>query len=550
MFKKLISLCFILFISFSVFQGCNKDTIDTDGDGDGVSGTIDNCPDVPNPNQIDSDNDGSGDLCDDDDDNDGILDADDICPTVPNPNQEDFNNNGVGDACEDTDEDGVFDGIDNCPDNANPDQLDTDSDGMGDVCDTDDDNDGVQDIDDNCPLISNADQLDTDGDGDGDACDPVIPLSPCVDGMAGMYPCNDYDLMGHITLAEFSGIDGSDSWGWTDPTTNKEYALMGMNNGTVFVDITNTENLVYLGKLPTATGNSIWRDVKVYQDHAFIVSEASGHGMQVFDLTRLRSVTSAPETFTADAHYTGFGNAHNIVINEDSGYAYAVGTNSFGGGAHFINIQDPLNPVAEGGYSSDGYTHDAQVVTYTGPDSDYTGKEIYVGSNGERFGTNEVVVVDVTDKASPIHISNMTYSNEGYTHQGWFTEDQRYFITGDELDEYDGNVDKTRILIFDVEDLDNPVLLSEYFGPTEAIDHNGYVKDNTFYLANYRAGVRMHDISNIAAGTMTETGFFDTYPANDDTAFNGVWNVYPYFASGNILVSDIEGGLFIIKKIE
>ncbi|MFT6679592.1 MAG: hypothetical protein ACJAZG_002272, partial [Granulosicoccus sp.] len=399
MFKKLISLCFILFISFSVFQGCNKDTIDTDGDGDGVSGTIDNCPDVPNPNQIDSDNDGSGDLCDDDDDNDGILDADDICPTVPNPNQEDFNNNGVGDACEDTDEDGVFDGIDNCPDNANPDQLDTDSDGMGDVCDTDDDNDGVQDIDDNCPLISNADQLDTDGDGDGDACDPVIPLSPCVDGMAGMYPCNDYDLMGHITLAEFSGIDGSDSWGWTDPTTNKEYALMGMNNGTVFVDITNTENLVYLGKLPTATGNSIWRDVKVYQDHAFIVSEASGHGMQVFDLTRLRSVTSAPETFTADAHYTGFGNAHNIVINEDSGYAYAVGTNSFGGGAHFINIQDPLNPVAEGGYSSDGYTHDAQVVTYTGPDSDYTGKEIYVGSNGERFGTNEVVVVDVTDKA-------------------------------------------------------------------------------------------------------------------------------------------------------
>jgi choice-of-anchor B domain-containing protein len=144
----------------------------------------------------------------------------------------------------------------------------------------------------------------------------------------------------------------------------------------------------------------------------------------------------------------------------------------------------------------------------------------------------------------------MTYSNEGYTHQGWFTEDQRYFITGDELDEYDGNVDKTRILIFDVEDLDNPLLLSEYFGPTEAIDHNGYVKDNTFYLANYRAGVRMHDISNIAAGTMTETGFFDTYPANDDTAFNGVWNVYPYFASGNILVSDIEGGLFIIKKIE
>jgi choice-of-anchor B domain-containing protein len=550
MLKKLISLSFILFISFSVFQGCNNDTIDTDTDNDGIAGTVDNCPDIPNPDQIDSDNDGDGDLCDDDDDNDGILDADDICPTVPNPNQEDFNGNGVGDACEDTDEDGIFDGLDNCPDIANPDQLDTDSDGMGDVCDTDDDNDGIDDVDDNCPLVANSNQIDSDGDGNGDACDPVIPLSPCENGMAGIYPCDGYDLMGHITLTEFSGQDGSDSWGWTDPTTNREYALMGMNNGTVFVDVTDTENLVYLGKLPTATGNSRWRDVEVYKDHAFIVSEAGGHGMQVFDLSRLRNVTNAPETFTADAHYTGFGNAHNIVINESSGYAYAVGTGTFSGGAHFINIQDPLNPIAAGGYANDGYTHDAQVVTYTGPDSDYTGKEIYVGSNGERFGTNEVVVVDVTDKTTPVHIYKMTYSIEGYTHQGWFTEDQRYFITGDELDEYDGNVSNTRILIFDVLDLDNPVLLSEYFGSTEAIDHNGYVLGNTYFLANYRAGVRMHDISNIAAGTMTETGFFDTYPANDNTEFNGVWNVYPYFASGNILVSDIEGGLFIIKKTE
>ena len=97
-------------------------------------------------------------------------------------------------------------------------------------------------------------------------------------------------------------------------------------------------------------------------------------------------------------------------------------------------------------------------------------------------------------------------------------------------------------------DLDNPVLLEEYFGPTEAIDHNGYVKGNTFYLANYRAGVRIHDISNIATGTMTETGFFDTYVENDNPEFNGVWNVYPYFSSGNIVVSDIEKGLFIIKK--
>jgi choice-of-anchor B domain-containing protein len=377
---------------------------------------------------------------------------------------------------------------------------------------------------------------------------PSTNLVECVDGFAGIYPCNDYDLLLHIPLSTFGGVEGNDSWGWTDTTTNHEYAIMGLASGTVFVDITDTENPVYLGKLPTRTSNSSWRDLKVYKDHVFIVSEASGHGMQVFDLTRLRNVTGTPTTFSADNEFTKFGSAHNIVINEDTGYAYIVGSMQYSGGPYFINIQNPKSPREEGGYSINGYSHDAQVISYNGPDSDYAGKEILVGSNGERNGSNEVVVVDVTDKANPKGISKMSYNKDSYTHQGWFTEDQRYFIVGDELDEFDGKVNKTRILIFDLLDLDNPVLLKEYFGPTEAIDHNGYVNGNTFYLANYRAGVRMHDITDIASGTMTEIGYFDTFPSSNSAAFNGVWNVYPFFESGKIVVSDIEKGLFIIKK--
>ena len=369
-------------------------------------------------------------------------------------------------------------------------------------------------------------------------------VSLCENGFAGEYPCSGYDLMGHIPAETLggTGAKANDSWGWTDPTTGKEYALIGMTPGIVFVDISNTENLIIVGRLPTATVNSSWRDVKVYNNYAFIVSEAMGHGMQVFDLTRLRNVTNAPETFSEDAHYSEFGNAHNIVINADSGYAYAVGTNTYNGGAHFVNIQNPLNPVETGGLEAGGYSHDAQVITYNGPDSDYTGKEILIGSN-----ENEVVLADISDKSNPVIISTIAYQNIGYTHQGWFTDNFKYFIVGDETDEIDfgGN---TRTLIFDFTDLDNPVLHHTYTGTTSAIDHNGYVKDNTYYMANYRAGVRFIDISDLENKSMQEIGFFDTYPNNDNADFDGVWNVYPYFESGNIIISDIEGGLFIVRK--
>jgi len=365
----------------------------------------------------------------------------------------------------------------------------------------------------------------------------------CDNGFAGVFPCNDYDLMAHMTLEDLKGgTDGNDSWGWTDPISGKEYALMCTSSGVSFVDISNPLEPILIGTLPTATSNSVWRDVKTYNNHAFVVSEAPEHGMQVFDLTRLRNVTTTPETFTEDARYTQFGDAHNIVINEDTGFAYAVGTNTYNGGPHFINIQDPTNPTAAGGYSNDSYSHDAQVVTYIGPDADYAGSEILIGSN-----ENEIVIVDITDKNNPINVSNISYPDIGFTHQGCFTTDQKYFILGDETDERDYNT-KTRTIVFDFTDLDNPTFHMQYLGPTYSIDHNVYVKNNLLYQANYTSGIRVIDISNIDNSTMTEVGFFDTFPENNDTSFNGAWNVYPYFESGNIIISDIERGLFIIRK--
>lgn len=615
-FTKLIVGIFVCLFSLAIIS-CNKDDENRDIDSDGIANSEDNCPEVANPNQGDIDGDGVGDVCDEDIDGDGILNAQDNCPETPNIGQEDADNDNIGDICDDdtdSDNDGIQDAIDNCPNSPNPNQLDTDNDGEGDECDTDDDNDGVSDVDDNCPLVPNPEQEDNDGDGVGDICDtdddndgildgddncplianpgqedtdndgiadacdncpsesnpgqedidndgvgdscdpsPYTTDFPCIDGMAGPYPCNAIDVMGSINTeilggSSASNIEGSDIWGWTDPTTNKEYALVGLTNTTAFVDVTDPFNPIFLGRLNSSAGINFWRDVKVYNNHAFIVADNVGaHGMQVFDLTRLRNVTNPPEIFTVDALYTGVGSCHNIVINESEAVAYLVGcTSTNGGGPIFVDISNPMNPTFLGDYTAGGYSHDAQVVTYTGPDQDYQGKEIYVGSNGN---TDKVVILDVTDKSNVIAISDFTYPQTAYAHQGWFTEDQRYFILGDEIDERTFGFN-SKTLVFDFSDLDNPILSANYFGPTEAIDHNGYVKGNEYYLANYRAGLRILDISNISSTTnpMTETHFIDTYLPDNDSEFNGVWSVYPYFASGNILIGDIERGLIIVKK--
>ncbi|WP_338732535.1 choice-of-anchor B family protein [Mangrovimonas cancribranchiae] len=427
--------------------------------------------------------------------------------------------------------------------------LSCDNEPVAEIAVIDTDNDGVPDSEDNCPQIANANQADTNGNGIGDACESNTPqpLAECIDGMADIYPCEGYDLIGYMSLDELAepNAEGNDCWGWTDPITGKEYGLICSTQGTAFVDISNPTQPQLIGKLASANpGNNgnIWRDVKVYNNHAFIVSEATGHGMQVFDLTRLRNITQAQD-FTADTHFTDFGSAHNIVINEDSGYAYIVGTSrsgTYAGGPLFINIQNPLSPISEGGLHD--YAHDAQVITYNGPDNDYLGQEILIGSNED-----EIVIANVSDKSNPTIISTIAYNNIGYVHQGWFTENMEYFILGDELDEqYYGN--NTRTLVFNFSDLDNPSFHLDYLGPTPAIDHNGYVKNNTFFLANYSAGVRFINTSNLDSGSMTESGYFDTYPESNSANFQGAWSVYPYFSSGNIIVSDIDRGLFIIRR--
>jgi choice-of-anchor B domain-containing protein len=257
-------------------------------------------------------------------------------------------------------------------------------------------------------------------------------------------------------------------------------------------------------------------------------------------------------TFTEDGRYTGVSSVHNIAINEATGFAYATGSQSggttCGGGLHMIDLSNPTNPSFAGcfadvttGRIGTGYTHDVQCVIYSGPDADHAGKEICVGSN-----ETAISVADVTNKGNPIAVSTATYPDVGYVHQGWFTEDHRYFVQNDELDERDGLVSNTRMLVWDMTDLDDPILIAEHLGPTAAYDHNMYIKGSLLYHSNYHFGIRVIDVSDPTIPL--EAGFFDTHPPDDAGGFSGSWSNYPFFASGIIAVTSAEEGLFILRR--
>jgi len=372
-------------------------------------------------------------------------------------------------------------------------------------------------------------------------------INNIVQASGRQYPCDNVDLLSFIPFtdlenSDFTFANANDIWGWTDPLNNVEYAIIGLTTGTSFVSLADPENPVVLGKLPTATSNSSWRDIKVYNNRAYIVSEAPGHGLQIFDLTQLRTTTSFT-TFSATATENSFSNAHNIFINEDSGKAYVVGSNTCSGGLRVYDISN-LQPVLDSCYGDRGYTHDVQCVVYSGPDVDYQGKEICFASNEEEV---DIICMDCANEK---FLGTTTVSNPQYIHQGWLSEDQKYFFVNDELDEYKGIVPKTHTYVFDVSNLNSPFLHYTYVGDVNSIDHNNYVKGNFLYQANYRHGLRVLEGTADNPSTsnpMTEVAYFDIHPESDGNQFNGAWSNFPYYDSGVVVVSSIERGLYVLK---
>jgi len=258
----------------------------------------------------------------------------------------------------------------------------------------------------------------------------------------------------------------------------------------------------------------------------------------------LRGLTcSKDRVLRSTVHYAEFGSAHNLVINEESGYAYSVGSQTCRSGLHIVNIRNPVQPEFVGCYGDDGYVHDAQCVNYNGPDTRYQSKEVCFCYNED-----SLTIVDVTNKAAMTEISRTEYAGYQYTHQGWLLPGEGYLLLNDELDEIYNSNHHTRTMLWNVNDLEKTFIQNSFYSSETVVDHNLYTLANRVYLSNYCGGLRIYDTTQaFQGGPMTEVGYFDVAPDCDTTDFFGSWSSYIYFPSGNIVVNSIERGMFVVK---
>ena len=374
----------------------------------------------------------------------------------------------------------------------------------------------------------------------------TLAQTPCTAGFAGVYPCNNVDLLAFVNLTQLGTTTNvADVSGWNDPLTGKEYGIVGCRTGTSFIDLSVPTAPVRVGFLPTHTTSSLWRDVEVSGNWCYVGSEASGHGLQIFDLTRLRNVVTPPVTFTEDAHFATFGNSHTIHADLTDPFVYAVGTGLYSGGLIAVNVSNPLAPVLAGTWADGGYIHENMVINYHGPDVEHVGKRL--SFNFHINANDRVTILDVTDKTEMVVIGTTPeYTSPSLCHQGWVTEDHRYLLMDDEGDEQ-GFAYNTRTHIFNIQNLEAPTYVGYFSGPNASTDHNQYIHKDLAWQANYTSGLSILDLTNVATAGLSVAASFDTYTPNNNNGYNGAWNSYPFFNSGIVIVTSLNEGLFVLR---
>lgn len=387
-------------------------------------------------------------------------------------------------------------------------------------------------------------------------------LTPCVNGTASSFSCNKIDLLSHVSLSQLgnSNSNGNDIWGHYDLNDGREYALVGLTNGVSIVEVTDPEQPRLVSFI--SSENTIWRDLKTYQffDHgrqrwvayAYVTADAASVGTMILDLSQLPQKVEqiSEETTDTSAHNIYISNVDystGVPLTGRQPLMHVAGSNREGGAFNTYSLEDPLNPQARYKNSANSrslYSHDVSSLFVDD-------ERVSQCPNGNSicdlmldYNENAILLWDNTNFSNPRSLSTTTYQYVSYVHSGWWTEDKQYISVHDELDEQGFGIN-TRVRFFSISNLGQPTLAGEYIGPTRAIDHNGYVRGNRYYISNYERGLVVLDITD--PRNPTEAGFFDTYPINNSASFNGAWGTYPFLPSGNILINDINSGLYVLR---
>lgn len=348
------------------------------------------------------------------------------------------------------------------------------------------------------------------------------------------FPANGVTLRAWLPIGEFaSSQSANDCWGYTAPS-GREYAILGLYDGTGYAEITNPDTTSVIEYIPGPP--SLWHDIKTYQQYAYVVTEGTGAGIQVHDLSQ---IDNGVVTLVNTINTGGTSSTHNVAIDTESGFLYRTGGD--GNGLRIYSLANPANPNFVGEWN-DRYVHDAQIVTYTS--GLYAGKQIAFCCSGLNNGWVDtgLDILDVTDKQNITTLSQIIYPNGAYSHQAWIDEDRRYLYLNDEVDE-NGAI-FTRTHVFNITSLESASYRGWFENNSTAIGHNNYVAGDRLFQANYRSGLRIYDLSDTPESP-EEIAFFDTWIPDDLAEFNGLWSTYPFFPSGTVIGSDIEKGLFV-----
>ena len=383
---------------------------------------------------------------------------------------------------------------------------------------------------------------------------------PCTGGSANGFTCNNIDLLAHVARGEISAspAEAMDVWGFVDLNTHREYVFVGVTVGTAVFDVTDPTNPREVGFIDGQSAN--WRDIKAYQyfdavaerwrSYAYVTTDGATDGLFVIDLTDL------PHSVRRLPYSSDFTNAHNVFVT-NTDYMTGVrqtdrdpqivvaGSGVDVGQYRSYSLNDPAAPQFVTRVAGAGYMHDAASAIIDGPRAAQCSGASATCEVLIDFNEEQVEFWEVNDPASPNLLGRLPmYANTGYVHSGWLTEDKQHVFVHDELDERNAQL-QTTVRVVSLTDLSAPVAVGDWTGGTDAIDHNGFVRGNRYYMSNYTRGLTILDISNPVVPV--EAGFFDTYGPNDSAIFAGAWGAYPYLPSGTIAVSDINSGLYLLE---